>query len=418
METENSKKYRAVDPVSRFRWALSFPGVSPAAGKVLAALAYHADQQKLTCWPAIATLARETQVSERGVQCAIRQLEAAGAILTERSRGRTSNIYRLMIPPNPAEPAPLNPAEPASTPQNLRGSTPQNLHPNPAESAPLNPAESAPQQSYLSEQSKEQSKQQQQHTPTSVDSSTAEGDAAALAAAAALNSSTIPKDQTAARHACPNCERTWPKQFGPVCYECDTPQQRKANREQARREQNRRVLGFPIEDAVEASFDVLPEEAEEALPAAPAPPAPPAPPAAPPAPPVSKTTRRLRAAGYGAAWLNHQGLDQLIGNRDLKEVCHLMRAIGRRLPPEPEDFFEDYDRHLQEHKQAEADYLAPFPEPANNGLKTKDLRHTAERASGPGNKPKPANNGTSQGGLAPIGEALAHLPGVQSRMAA
>ena len=134
METENSKKYRAVDPVSRFRWALSFPGVSPAAGKVLAALAYHADQQKLTCWPAIATLARETQVSERGVQCAIRQLEAAGAILTERSRGRTSNIYRLMIPPNPAE------------------------------SAPPNPAESAPQQSYLSEQSKEQSKK----TPTEL----------------------------------------------------------------------------------------------------------------------------------------------------------------------------------------------------------------------------------------------------------
>ena len=131
METENSKKYRAVDPVSRFRWALSFPGVSPAAGKVLAALAYHADQQKLTCWPAIATLARETQVSERGVQCAIRQLEAAGAILTERSRGRTSNIYRLMIPPNPAEPAP--------TPQNLRGSTPQNLHPNPQNLHPPTP---------------------------------------------------------------------------------------------------------------------------------------------------------------------------------------------------------------------------------------------------------------------------------------
>ena len=41
------------DPVSRFRWALRFPGVSPAAGKVLAALADHADQHKLTCWPSV-----------------------------------------------------------------------------------------------------------------------------------------------------------------------------------------------------------------------------------------------------------------------------------------------------------------------------------------------------------------------------
>ena len=389
METETSKKQsRAVDPVSRFRWALSFPGVSPAAGKVLAALAYHADQQKLTCWPAIATLARETQVSERGVQCAIRQLEAAGAILTERSRGRTSNIYRLMIPPNPAESAPLNPAEPASTPQKLRGSTPQNLHPNPAESAPLNPAESAPQQSYLSEQSKEQSKQQQQHT-TSVDSSTAEEDAAALAAAAS-NSSKNPEDQTA-RNACPVCAHTWPKHFGDVCFECQ--------HDMGRARRNEELLGESYEDKP------LFEEA------------PPAPPAPPP-PPGSKTTRRLRASARTESWLKHQGLDQLIGNRDLEEVCELMRGIGELKLPEPEDFFEDYDRHLQEHKQAEADYLAPFPEPANNGLKKKDLRHTAERASGPGNKPKPANNGTSQGGLAPIGEALAHLPGVQSRMAA
>ena len=161
MKSEPSKnQYRAVDPISRFRWALSFPGISPAAGKVLAALADHADQSKLTCWPSVGTLVRETQVSERGVQCALRSLEAAGAILTKQSRGRTSSVYRLMIPlnggnsppfngailANPAESAPFNPAESA---------------PNPAESAPFNPAESAPQQSYLLEQSKEQSKQQQ-----------------------------------------------------------------------------------------------------------------------------------------------------------------------------------------------------------------------------------------------------------------
>ena len=64
METQTSKQQQeSVDPVSRFMWALSFPGVSHAARLVLAALAYHADQQKLTCWPAVETLARETQVS-------------------------------------------------------------------------------------------------------------------------------------------------------------------------------------------------------------------------------------------------------------------------------------------------------------------------------------------------------------------
>ena len=71
MGTQTSKKQQeSVDPVARLMWALSFPGVSHAAGKVLAALASHADQQKLTCWPAVETLARETQVSRRGVQYA------------------------------------------------------------------------------------------------------------------------------------------------------------------------------------------------------------------------------------------------------------------------------------------------------------------------------------------------------------
>ena len=129
-------------PTDRVTWALAFPGVHAAARLVLAALALHADQIKLTCWPSVETLARETQVSERGVQCALRSLEAAGAIRTERSRGRTSNVYRLMIPPNPAVSAgfnpavsaPLSPPQPRSlctpTPQSLQGSTPQSLHPN------------------------------------------------------------------------------------------------------------------------------------------------------------------------------------------------------------------------------------------------------------------------------------------------
>ena len=145
MKSKTSKKQsQAVDPVSRFRWALSFPGISPAAGKVLAALADHADQSKLTCWPSVGTLVRETQVSERGVQCALRSLEAAGAILTKQSRGRTSSVYRLMIPLNGGNSPPFNGARIAP---NRADSAPLNgaILANPAESAPFNPAESAPQ---------------------------------------------------------------------------------------------------------------------------------------------------------------------------------------------------------------------------------------------------------------------------------
>ena len=120
---------KAIDPVSRFRWALSFPGIAPAAGKVLAALADHADQRKLTCFPSVETLARETQVSERGVRYALRKLEAAGAILTERSTGRSSSLYRLMITP---------------TRQGLPRSTLQGLPPNPAKDCPPQPGTVCP----------------------------------------------------------------------------------------------------------------------------------------------------------------------------------------------------------------------------------------------------------------------------------
>ena len=140
MRSSVGAQTKAVDPVSRFRWALSFPGIAPAAGKVLAALADHADQRKLTCFPSVETLARETQVHRRTVQTALRQLEAAGAILTDRSRGRSSSLYRLMIPRNPADSAPFN-----------RGVSPP---PNRGDTPPLNRARiTTPNRAILLEQS-------------------------------------------------------------------------------------------------------------------------------------------------------------------------------------------------------------------------------------------------------------------------
>ena len=138
METQTSKQQQeSVDPVSRFMWALSFPGVSHAAGKVLAALAYHADQQKLTCWPSVETLARETQVSERGVRYALRSLEAAGAILTELSSGRSSSLYRLLIAPNRARIAPPNRARIALV-------NPARIAPQPGKDCPPQPGKDCP----------------------------------------------------------------------------------------------------------------------------------------------------------------------------------------------------------------------------------------------------------------------------------
>ena len=196
---------KAVDPVSRFRWALSFPGIAPAAGKVLAALADHADQRKLTCFPSVETLARETQVSVRGVQYALRKLEAAGAILTERSRGRSSSLYRLMITP-----------------------TLQGLHPNPARIAPPNPARIAPLTELSSEQSKKELLKQQQERARE-----ASGEASTTPAAAAANPLSTPasKNQTQ-RHTCPKCEHTWPKHYGPVCHKCQHNVDRAKRREE------------------------------------------------------------------------------------------------------------------------------------------------------------------------------------------
>ena len=249
---------------------------------------------KLTCFPAVETLARETRLSRRTVQTALRQLEVAGAILTERSRGRTSSLYRLMIPPNRAIPA--------------------------------------PQQGYSFEQGKEQQQQQQ---PLRVRE--ASDLATTTPAAAALPcSSTSPSKTQTARHTCPKCERTWPKEHGPVCYACQFDVER------AQRQQE--LLAKTLED------DRLFEEAH--------PPAPPPPPPPPP-PPISQTAKRISHATRTAlpeSWLHHQDLKQLIDGQDFKEVCETIEGMSR-LPP-PESFFKDYSQYRQKYNMVEAEIKA------------------------------------------------------------
>ena len=308
MRSRPGAQTKGLDPVSRFRWALSFPGIAPAAGKVLAALADHADQRKLTCFPSVETLARETQVSERGVRYALRKLESAGAILTERSNGRSSSLYRLMIP---------------TTLQGLPRSTLQSVPPNPARIAPLNPARIAPLTELSLEQSKrEQSKQQQERAHEA--SGEASDEAPTTPAAAAANpidsSSSKSKNQ---RHTCPKCERTWPEHYGPVCFkcQCDVEHAQLHKEALAKMEEDIRLY----------------EEAHR----------------------VSETAQKINGAGHGSlpdSWLYHQDLKTLIGNRDFKEVCDSVFRIGVRRLPEPEKFFADYSQHLQEHQRAQEEY--------------------------------------------------------------
>ena len=218
MRSRAGAQTKAIDPVQRFRWALSFPGIAPAAGKVLAALADHADQRKLTCFPSVETLARETQVSERGVRYALRKLETAGAILTERSTGRSSSLYRLMITP---------------TRHGLPRSTLQGLPPNPARIAPLNPARFAPLTELSSEQSKKELlKQQQERAREASGEASDEAPTTPAAAAAAIDSSSSTSKSKTGRHTCPKCEHTWPHKYGPVCHKCQHDVDRAKRREE------------------------------------------------------------------------------------------------------------------------------------------------------------------------------------------
>ena len=314
MGSQTSKKQQeSVDPVARLMWALSFPGVSHAAGKVLAALASHADQQKLTCWPAVETLARETQVSRRGVQYALRKLETAGAIRTERSSGRSSSLYRLMIAPNPARIAPFNRARIALV-------NPARIAPQPRKDCAFQPRKDCAPTELSYEQSKKELLKQQQERARE-----ASGEAPTTpAAAAAIDSSSSTSKSKTGRHTCPKCEHTWPKHYGAVCHKCqhDVDRAKRRESELAKIEEDSRLY----------------EEAHR----------------------VSETAQTLNRAVGGmlpSSWLHHQDLKPLIEERDFEEVCEVV--LGMRSPmllPEPEKFFAAYSQHRQEHKREQEEY--------------------------------------------------------------
>ncbi len=98
-------------------WAWAARAGSPTAKLVLFALAEHADEVGM-CWPSVARLRAGTELSERAIRTALRDLEAAGLIATEARDGQVSR-YRLAIAsgPVPRQDAPgssgMTPASPA-----------------------------------------------------------------------------------------------------------------------------------------------------------------------------------------------------------------------------------------------------------------------------------------------------------------
>ena len=85
------------------------------------------------CWPSIDGLARKARLSERGVQTALRRLEAAGWLEIETGGGRKRcNLYRIKTP---QEMHPAGNAPPPETPQ-MSAETPQMTARNPAAGAP------------------------------------------------------------------------------------------------------------------------------------------------------------------------------------------------------------------------------------------------------------------------------------------
>jgi hypothetical protein len=68
---------------------------------VLFVIAHHQNGEGIA-YPSIPTLMRETNLSERGVQTAIRTLESLGELAVEIGKGpRGCNVYRILIHSDP-----------------------------------------------------------------------------------------------------------------------------------------------------------------------------------------------------------------------------------------------------------------------------------------------------------------------------
>lgn len=113
---------------------------NPLRKLVLLKLADNASDQG-ECWPSVAYIAEQCEISERSVQNHIRQLVKDGLVCIENRRSDTglnrSNIYRITLSGHGANPAPYG-ANPAPGGANAAPGVVQELHPEPVSLEPVN----------------------------------------------------------------------------------------------------------------------------------------------------------------------------------------------------------------------------------------------------------------------------------------
>lgn len=76
---------------------------SPTAKLVLVALADYANDSGL-CWPSNESLRSKCNLSATGIRTGIHLLESMNLMTVDRSRGRRSNRFHLILNPTPGEP--------------------------------------------------------------------------------------------------------------------------------------------------------------------------------------------------------------------------------------------------------------------------------------------------------------------------
>ena len=117
------------------------PGLSATEKLALIRLAHHVNFRTGRCNPAAATLAKELGKDERWIRRTLAGLERAGLLAIDRTRGRTSNNFTLMVPSNPGQDARVEPANPGENtrvqPGSKRSPTRVKMDSNPGQLAPL-----------------------------------------------------------------------------------------------------------------------------------------------------------------------------------------------------------------------------------------------------------------------------------------
>ena len=182
---------------------------SPTAHHVLLVLGSFVSDGQKDAWPSVATLASMTGLSPRGVQKALRALEAANLVTTVTVSGRASR-YRLAC------------AYPASTPARGAPLPPHEVHPPPHEVHPkvqgkvLREVQAA---AYV--QGAVETVEKPQAESSSIEALTQPAEVTSIdVSSKPAEDSSIDPSSKPARHTCPSCGNDWPASYGTKCHKC------------------------------------------------------------------------------------------------------------------------------------------------------------------------------------------------------